>query len=281
MDYLAIGALAVIAGSVVVSAWKKYSFCALTVAACIVVFAMEEAHGSYDIFEFSRGRLTNPGMVYTLFTSMYAHASLSHLFFNMIVLAFIGIVLEQRIGTRPFILLYLISGLVGSLVFAGFYLDRPFVGAVGASGAISGVLGGLARLYPNERMIILFFPMYPIEIWKIVVIYIALQTIFLFVGNVAWQAHLGGLAAGLLVAPYVGRLRVEIRTRKSVPLGALRRLATTPELRSMLARIEQETVQDVRNAWIEHFMSKARCPICGSPIRVSGDLVRCSRGHLL
>jgi membrane associated rhomboid family serine protease len=281
MDTLAIAAVAVILASIVISAWKKYSFCALTVAACIVVYAMEAAEGSWGVFAFTRGRLTDPSMVYTVLTSMYAHASLDHLFFNMIGLAFIGIVLEQRIGTRPFILLYLISGLIGTLVFAGSYWNEPYVAVIGASGAVSGVLGGLARLYPHDQMAFLFFPMYPIKIWKIVVIFIGLQFIFLWAGNIAWQAHLGGLAAGILVAPYVARFRVEIRLRKTVPIAALRKLARTPELRSMLARIEQETVPDVRNAWTEHFMAKARCPICGAPIRVSGDLVRCNRGHLL
>jgi membrane associated rhomboid family serine protease len=281
MDTLAVAAVAVILASIAISLWKRYSFCALTIAACIIVYGMEVAKGSTYLFEFTRGRMTDPGMVYTVLTSMYAHASLDHLFFNMIALGFIGIVLEQRIGTRPFGMLYLISGLVGTLVFAGSYWNEPYVGVIGASGAVSGVLGGLARLYPNDRMVFIFFPMYPIKIWKIAVIFIGLQFIFVFAGNIAWQAHLGGLAAGILVAPYVARFRVEIRPRKTVPVAALRKLARTPELRSMLARIEQETVPDVRNAWTEHFMAKARCPICGAPIKVSGDLVRCNRGHLL
>ncbi len=84
-----------------------------------------------------------------------------------------------------------------------------------------------------------------------------------------------------IAAPLVVKVRSKIVVRTPITLTALRKLATTPELKSMLARIEQETIPDVRKAWLEQFMAKARCPICGSPIRVSGDSVRCSRGHLL
>jgi membrane associated rhomboid family serine protease len=222
-------------------------------------------------------------MAYTVLTSMYAHDryTLNHLLLNMIGLAFIGIVLEQRIGTRPFALLYLLSGFFGTLAFAGSYWNDPFVGVIGASGAVSGVLGGFARLYPNERMAFIFLPTYPMRIPYVVLIFVALQFVFLYTGGVAWQAHLGGLVAGILIAPLVVRIRAKGQTRRSVPTAALRKLAVTPELRDMLRHVEQESVPDVRNAWVEHFMAKARCPICGSPIKVSGEAVRCSKGHLL
>jgi membrane associated rhomboid family serine protease len=283
MDNLAILALAVIIGSIVLSAWKKYSFCGLTALACTIIFAMEIGSNRIDFLEFTPGRLTDPAMVYTMLTSMYAHdpRGLSHILVNMIALGFIGIVLEQRIGTRPFILLYLISGLFGTLAFAGSYWNEPYVSVIGASGAVSGVLGGLARLYPNEKMSFLFLPTYPMKIWTIVLIFVGLQFFIALGTGIAWQAHLGGLAAGILIAPLVVKARVEGTLRRETPVAALRKMAVTPELKSMLKRIEQETVPDVRKAWVEHFMSKARCPICGSPIRVSGDSVRCSRGHLL
>jgi membrane associated rhomboid family serine protease len=282
MDNLAILALAVIIGSIVLSVWKKYSFCAVTAVACAIVFGLSLAENGLAWLAFMPRDLTDPGMIYTVLTSMYTHLGLNHLLFNMVGLAFIGIVLEQRIGTRPFIMLYLVSGLFGTLAFAGSYWNSPFASVVGASGAVSGVLGGLARLYPNERMAFIFFPTYPMKIWTIVLLFVGLQflTVF-FWSDIAWQAHLGGLVAGILVAPLVVKLRHEVATRKSIPVAALRKLAVTPELKGILGRIEQESVPDVKEVWIEHFMEKARCPICGSSIKVSGDAVRCSKGHLL
>ena len=284
MDTLAIAVLVVILVSIGISALRKISFCMLTIVACAIVMGMEVASDSIDSIVFAPGRLLDPNMAYTVLTSMYAHDrwTLNHLLLNMIGLAFIGIVLEQRIGTRPFILLYLLSGFFGTLVFAGSYWNDPYVGVIGASGAVSGVLGGFARLYPNERMAFIILPAYPMKIWTIVVLFVGLQFLtFVFYSGIAWQAHLGGLVAGILVAPLVVKIRVKGPTRGAVPAAALRKLAVTPELRDMLRHVEQESVPDVRNAWIEHFMAKARCPICGSPIKVSGEAVRCSKGHLL
>ncbi len=66
-----------------------------------------------------------------------------------------------------------------------------------------------------------------------------------------------------------------------VSQSALRRLATTPELKAMLRRIEDEEIADVRSAWVEQFLSQARCPTCGSRLRVTKESVLCEKGHLL
>ncbi len=281
MNPLAVIALLIIVFSVVLSIWRKIAFVAATAGACIVIFGLSLAFNSLEPIAFYPFDLIDPARIYTLITSMYAHASIDHLLFNMIALVLIGIILEQRIGTVPFILLYFVSGLVGTLAYAFSSWSDISAAVVGASGAISGILGGLARLYPNERMALLFLPTYPMRISTIVLIFVGIQFIFVFVGDVAWQSHLGGLAAGILLAPLVVKVRPRERTRRGVSVAALRKLAVTPELKEMLRRVESETVPDVRDAWTEHFLSKARCPICGSPITVSRDSVRCSRGHLL
>jgi rhomboid protease GluP len=227
--------------------------------------------------------LTEPDRFYTILTSMYAHADLMHILFNVLGLAFIGMIFEQRIGTRPFIVLYLLSGLVGTLVFAAVnWSDLVLV--VGASGAISGVLGAFARLYPNERMsmFIMFFPLPPMPIWVIVGIFVFLQIVFLGgQSNIAVEAHLGGLVAGVLLAPLVVRLPVHRRVKKMVSLSSLRRMATTPELKVILRRIEDEEFPDVRSAWIEEFLHTATCPQCGAPLKIRRDGIMCERGHIL
>jgi membrane associated rhomboid family serine protease len=274
-------ALAVIIGSIVLSAWKKNNFVGATAIACAVVFGISAIAENLDQLSFHPSDLMHPAMAYTLLTSMYAHLTLSHILFNMLALVLIGIILEQRIGTRPFMLLYFISGLIGTLAFAVSYWGDQYSAVVGASGAISGVLGGLARLYPNERMAFIFLPTVPMRMWTVVLLFVLLQFVFVFGGQVAWQSHLAGLAAGILAAPLAVKMKPQAATRRGVSIEGLRKLAVTPELKGILSRIEGETVPDVRKAWIEHFLSKARCPICGSPIKVTRDSVRCSRGHLL
>jgi membrane associated rhomboid family serine protease len=201
---------------------------------------------------------------------------------NILGLAFIGTIFEERIGPRPFILLYLLAGFVGTLTFAAAHWNDQYVAVVGASGAIFGVMGAFARLYPNERMVLLLFPFAPMPIWVIVGIFVLIQFVFVSgEANVAVEAHLGGLLAGILLAPIIVKAPLHKRVKRMVSLSALKKLATTPELKAMMRRIEEEEIPDVRSAWIEHFLASARCPHCGSRLKVSKETVRCEKGHLI
>jgi membrane associated rhomboid family serine protease len=211
---------------------------------------------------------------------MFAHAGPQHLVFNLLALIFLGTMFEQKIGTRPFMIIYLITGICGTLLFAAFRWNEMVI-VVGASGAISGMLGAFARLFPNERLFL--FPMpFPMPAWVLALGFVGLQLIIALAStNIAVEAHVGGFAAGLLVAPYVARMPLHRRVKRMVSLNALRRLAKTPELKSMMSRIEDEEIPDVRSAWIEEYLSKARCPHCGARIRVSRETITCERGHML
>lgn len=215
---------------------------------------------------------------------MFAHATPWHLLFNIFGLAFIGMAFEDKIGTRPFIVIFFLSGIAGTLVFAAVQWDDPYVAVVGASGAIFGVLGAYARLFPNERMsmVLLILPLPPMRIWTIIGLFLLMQLVFAFGStNIAWEAHIGGLAAGILFAPLVARLPLHRRVKRMVSLSTLRRLATTPELKSLLRHVEDEEIPDVRSAWTEDFLKKAKCPECGAPLKVRKDSVSCERGHML
>lgn len=279
--------------STVYSYLRQVNFSIVVSVVCVIAFALlllsagSYYYGSSETMyqlEFFPRDLTDPWRVYTVATSMFTHASFMHLLFNILGIAFIGMAFEQRIGTRPYILLYFVTGLCGTLAFAALHWGNEFVAVVGASGAISGVLGAFARMFPHERMsmIIMFFPLPPMPLWVIVVGYLGLQFVFLSgETNVAVEAHLGGLAAGLVLAPLIVRLPLHKRVRRMVSQSALKRLATTPELKSIMRRIEEETIPDVRSAWIEHFLSRAKCPQCGAGLKPRKEGVMCERGHLL
>jgi len=277
--------LGIIVGTTAYSLYKQFNFSMIVSGALIAssVLVWVTLDSLYEV-AFMPGDLVEPLRVYTVLTSMYAHADIFHLLFNIIGIAFIGSVLEMRVGTRPFVLLYFLTGICGTLAFAAVNWNDPFTGAVGASGAISGVLGGLARLYPKERfsMIVGFFPLPPMPMWVIVALFVLMQMVF-FSGqtNIAWEAHLGGLVGGLVLAPFVVRLPLHRRVQRMVSKASLRRMAATPELKAILRRIEDEEVPDVRSAWVEHFLSIAKCPYCGASIVVSRGTIRCKRGHML
>lgn len=284
MDVWVLVTIAIIIGSIVLSAWKQISFSIVASVACVAIFLIMAVADTMGELEFMPRDLVDASRFYTVLTSMYTHFDFFHLFYNILGLAFIGIIFEQRIGTRPFILLYLLSGLAGTLAFAAIYWNNMSVAVIGASGAISGVLGGFARLFPNERMAMLMFfvPLPPMPIWIIVGIFVFIQVFFLGGTNIAIEAHLGGLAAGVILAPLVVRIpRSSGKMKRTISAQSLRRLAVTPELKSILSRIENEEVPDVRSAWIEHFISKAQCPHCGAKVVATRGGVRCERGHLL
>ncbi len=290
MDPIVLVVIAAIVATLAYSWWKQLSFSILVSVACIIAFIAEVAPLEttslpvVDQLMFMPGDLTDPERLYTLLTSMYAHGGIAHLLFNVLALILIGMVLEQRIGTKPYIVIYMLAGLAGTLTFAAVHWNDPLIGVLGASGAISGVLGAFARLFPNERMslFIMFIPLPPLPIWMIVVGFVGLQFVFAFGStNIAWEAHLGGLLAGLALAPLIVKMPLHKRVKRMISQSSLRKLAVTPELKAMLRRIEQEDLPDVRSAWIEKFLSESRCPHCGSRLKPTKESVMCEKGHII
>ncbi len=293
MNVWVAGIIVLIVASAVYSYYRQFNFSIIVVLVCIVSFASLVISANpvpylasetmYQL-EFMPRDLTDPGRLYTVLTSMYTHADFMHLLFNALGIAFIGMAFEQRIGPRPYLLLFFISGLCGTLAFAAFNWNNDFVAVVGASGAISGILGAFARMFPHERMslIIGFFPLPPMPMWVLVAGYLGLQFVLLSGSpNVAVEAHLGGLVAGFVLAPFIVRLPLHKRVKRMVSQSALKRLATTPELKSIMRRIEDEEIPDVKSAWIEQFLSRARCPQCGARLKARKEGVVCDRGHTL
>lgn len=128
---------------------------------------------------------------WTLFTSMFLHGSIWHIAINMWVLYMFGTLLESKIGTKRFILIYFISGIIASIA-SNFVYDA----ALGASGAIMGVLGVCIILMPNLR-VMLMFPPIPMSLQTAGILIAAMDILGLLPG-IAHAAHLGGLATGLV-----------------------------------------------------------------------------------
>jgi membrane associated rhomboid family serine protease len=169
------------------------SYSGIILALCVVVFLIS---------------LISPRLVYTylalnpaflmerpwtIISHMFVHASFDHLFWNMLFLFFFGVELERRVGESRFLLIYLLSGIaaaVGQMLVSSGTL-------VGASGALYGVLGCLAIIAPEIRVLLFF--VIPLSIRYAVVLFAVID--FLMVGtadSVAHAAHLTGLVVGLL-----------------------------------------------------------------------------------
>jgi membrane associated rhomboid family serine protease len=157
-----------------------------------------------------------------IITHMFCHGGWSHLLFNGIALFSFGTVLELRLGTKKFLSLFFISGLgailihyisVAVMVYMTTgtimpYHDGLITGAnqytpaLGASGALYGILIGFVFFYPNERLVFLFIP-YPVKAKILIPILLAIDVIGGF-GQFSWDpiahfAHVGGALTGYLV----------------------------------------------------------------------------------
>ena len=135
---------------------------------------------------------------WTIFTSMFVHNGFWHLFGNMITLFFFGRAVYQLVGSNKFLLVYLIGGLAGNLLFV--LLGDPYSIAVGASGAVYAIAGALVVMMP--RLTVRLYFLFPMPLWVVVLIFFV---IFSFIPGVAWQAHLGGLAVGLIAGYFFKR----------------------------------------------------------------------------
>lgn len=138
--------------------------------------------------------LTEP---WRILTSMFLHADIEHLFFNMFALFVFGNALERRVGSPLFTLIYFISGITGAVGFMLF--SGPDAIALGASGAIFGIIGALVVIAP--RMTVYLFGGVPMPMYAVGILY-ALIEVFAFgkADSIAHSAHLLGLVGGFAVA---------------------------------------------------------------------------------
>lgn len=135
---------------------------------------------------------------YQLVTHMFLHGGFFHILFNMYALWIFGAVLEKIWGPKKFLIFYLVCGLAAGLAQTFLVSGGP---AIGASGAIMGLLGAFAYTFPNTQFYMIPFP-FPIKAKYMAAIFAALDLFGGFAGssdNVAHFAHLGGLAMGLIL----------------------------------------------------------------------------------
>jgi membrane associated rhomboid family serine protease len=139
----------------------------------------------------------------TLLTAMFMHGGIMHIVGNMLYLFIFGDNIEDRLGHLRYAVFYLLTGLIASLshVFTNLGSEIP---SLGASGAISGVLGGYLLLFPHKRVTVLLFRMLTdVPAYVALGLWIVMQIAQSYLSGgrdgVAYAAHIGGFIAGLLL----------------------------------------------------------------------------------
>lgn len=181
------------------------------IAVNVAIFSASLLSGSFAQIVYSYGmrpaEVLSGRQLHTLFTSMFLHGGFVHLIGNIWYLWIFGDNIEDNCGRSRFLLLYFASGLTASLAHA-FYNPNSSIPTIGASGAISGVLGAYLVLYPKARvytLLMAFYIFYLVRIPAIVflgfwfILQILSASISWVAGTptaVAYWAHIGGFIAG-------------------------------------------------------------------------------------
>lgn len=163
---------------------------------------------------------THINVYLTLITSQFMHGNLAHILGNMLFLYIFGDNIEDAMGHGRYFFFYLLCGIIAGLsnVFATYLFGQsPYVPSLGASGAISGIMGGYILLFPRKRVYIWLFFFFTIAVPAFIAV--GLWFVFQLVnslgmlggdqaeGGVAYAAHIGGFIAGLLLIKMFARRR--------------------------------------------------------------------------
>lgn len=137
------------------------------------------------------------GKVYTILTSMFIHASPAHIFFNMIALFLLGSSLEKKVSQGKYLLVYLLGGIIGNLVMLIPFLYSPDTIGVGASGAISALVGLGMFVCPGK--LVIFPSIIPLPFVVAGALYFLSTTMNLFVPadvQIGYPVHMMGILVG-------------------------------------------------------------------------------------
>lgn len=167
--------------------------------------------------------IMNGERLYTLFTSMFLHGGILHLFGNMLYLSVFGDNIEDNFGRGRYLFFYIFCGLSASVTHMLTTVD-PDIPTIGASGAISGILGAYLVLYPRARILtaVLFYWIYFARIpalfflgfWFILqLLYGSLTLAFEIPSGTAYWAHIGGFVAGMVLGLILRRRKPPTSSR--------------------------------------------------------------------
>lgn len=218
-------------------------FLAINTAVFVLWLSLGESPFMVENFLISADAVS-AGRSWTLLTSAFSHILFIHFLLNMYVLATFGPIVEHTIGSARFLSFYLVAAIMSSLAHAAvstFLMDKPELPALGASGAISGVILLFSFLYREARILLFGFIPMP-----------ALVGAAAFVGidlaGLAWQssggglpighgAHLGGALTGTLYYLLVIRPLIVAHTRGPVDFG---------DVATWRRKIEEQHLLEVR-----------------------------------
>jgi len=221
----------------------------------------------------------------TLISAMFMHGGPMHLLMNMLILILMGVPFEDRIGSRAFLRIYFISGIIGSLVTGSIsVLNETGLETIniGASGAVFGIMGGFALLYPRDEIPMLLGPifMHRVPVLLATLVFIGMETLYVGLGTedgIGHGTHMASFIAGVFLAPYFTSKK-EVETNLEIGLERLVKLSgITKKGNYELQMIKDSDEPELIDAWLDKFWELQECPDCGEPVNMQGVCSDCGK----
>lgn len=191
----------------------------------IISFKGFKDYAFFEKYKFNIASIRNKEYI-RLFSSGFLHVDTMHLFFNMFTLFVFANVVVSTLGASAFLLIYILSLLAGNMLSYSFHKNEPHYNAVGASGAVTGIVYASILLYPEMSLYLLFIPI-PIPAWIFGILYL-LYSIYGMkkqLGNIGHDAHFGGAIAGyavtLMLVPYLFEKHLWVIVVMAIPIVLL------------------------------------------------------------
>ena len=221
----------------------------------------------------------------TLISAMFMHGGPMHLLMNMLILILMGVPFEDRIGSRAFLRIYFISGIIGSLVTGSISVWNE-TGLetinIGASGAVFGIMGGFALLYPRDEIPMLLGPifMHRVPVLLATLVFIGMETLYVGLGTedgIGHGTHMASFVAGVFLTPYFTSKK-EVETNPEIGLERLVKLSgITQKGNYELQMIKDSDEPELVEAWLDKFWELQECPDCGEPVNMQGVCSDCGK----
>lgn len=171
----------------------------LIIAANVIIsFKGFNDFGFFERYKFHIGSIRRGEQLRTI-TSGFLHVDITHLFFNMFTLFFFAPVVVRQFNDAKFLIIYFASLIAGSLLGLFFHKDEYHYSAVGASGAVTGILYSAILLQPDMKLMFIFLPIpIPAYIFGIGYLLYSIYGMKNRLGNIGHSAHFGGAIGGYL-----------------------------------------------------------------------------------
>ena len=215
----------------------------------------------------------------SIITAMFMHGGSMHLLMNMLVLILLGVPFEERIGSRSFLLIYFISGILGSLItglVSVFNQEGLNTLNIGASGAVFGIMGGFALLYPRDEIPMLLGPIFlhRVPVILATIVFVAMETFYVGMNTqdgVGHGTHMASFIAGVFLSPLFPKKSIIEKQSVNFDIVYLTKLYDNSKQGEYeLQMLKEADEPELQSAWLETFLEKQICLECENSLDSNG-----------